>query len=270
MISTASVTACMLTLFISLFLPVLVLVVYALRHRKEGVVSAWFLGAAGFFVSQILLRVPLLNLLASTEGFLSFAQSHPILYTLALAFTAGLFELAGRYAVAMAMRRKLSFPRSLAAGLGHGGIEAMLLVGLTYVNNLVYMLLIRSGSFDALVAQTAAAGVDVSQLEAVRDLLVQTSPALYLAAGYERLLTMVCHVALTVLVCYGVHSGHVLRGLLLCLGLHTLLDFSTVLTQLSALGRLSQAAAYGGFYVFLTVMALVCLWILKALRARWN
>lgn len=269
MIPAANILACILTLFVSLILPIAVLAVYAAKNKGNGIWSAWFLGAAGFFVPQIVIRLPLLNLLSSANGFLAFAQGHPFLYSLALAFTAGLFELAGRFAAAIRLKKDLTFQRALAAGLGHGSIEAMLIVGVAYLSNLVCIVMIQTGSFDALIAQTAAAGGDVSQLEAVRNALVQTPWVLFLAAGLERLLTLVCQTAMSMMVCYGVHTRHTVRGLLLCLGLHTLLDTSAGISMLSG-SVLSQAAAYGIIYAILAVLALVCLWILKTIRARWK
>ncbi len=273
MISTAAIPACFTTLFVSLILPVLILIGYCVKKKGQGVFSAWLLGAAGFFVTQMMIRLPLLNILSASSGFLAFALAHPFLYYLFLAFTAGLFELAGRFAAAKCMGKKLTCQRALAAGLGHGGIEAMLLVGLTYVNNLIYLFMIRSGSFDALIAQAAAAGADTSQLTLLRDSLLQTSGSLFLLAGLERLLTMIVQAAMSVIVCYAVHTRRTVPGLLICLGIHTFLDLSTFLAALSteSMGSvLSQTTAYGIVYTLLTILALVSLLVLKNIRARWN
>ena len=58
MVSVFSILTCCVTLFICLFLPVLVLIGFAVKCRRQGIVSAWLLGAAGFFVTQILIRLP--------------------------------------------------------------------------------------------------------------------------------------------------------------------------------------------------------------------
>ena len=137
MVPVSTILSCAFSLLVSLVLPVAVLIAFAAKYRRQGIASAWFLGAAGFFVTQILIRVPILAALQSQPWFLSFFQNHLFLYAFSLAFTAGLFELAGRFAVAKLLRKNLTFKRSLAAGLGHGGIEAMVLVGMTYVNNLI-------------------------------------------------------------------------------------------------------------------------------------
>lgn len=88
MISNATMIACIVTLFISLVLPVLCLVVYGIRSGKQGVWSAWLLGAAGFFVMQILIRSPILGVLAANTGFMAFSQRHPWVFSFGLAVSA--------------------------------------------------------------------------------------------------------------------------------------------------------------------------------------
>lgn len=265
MIPVSTIIACCITLLISLILPVLVLIVFAAKHRKQGILSAWLLGAAGFFVTQILIRLPILTALQAQSWFLTFAQNHLFAYAFSLAFTAGLFELAGRFAVAKLMRKRLTLRRSLAAGLGHGGIEAMIIVGITYINNLAYIAMINSGSFDAVVAQTAALGVDVSQLELIRQQLLSASPALFLLAGLERILAMTGHVAMSMLVCYGVSHRKVSICLLLCLGIHTLMDLTAGISLV-----LPQSVAYPIIYAVLTLMAVLSLFVIRELTRRWK
>lgn len=269
MISTATILACVATLFVSLLLPILALIVYATKNKGKGIVSAWFLGAAGFFVPQILIRIPILTALSGVQWFLAFTQAHPLLYGLLMALTAAIFELAGRFAVAKLMRKNLTYRRSLAAGLGHGGIEAMVIVGMTYINNLIYIAMIQSGSFDTVIAQTAEMGIDVTQLQVIRDSLLNTSPLLFLLGGFERLLTMVCHAAMSMIVCYAVHSKRIVPGLLLCLGIHTLIDSAASLTLLVS-ETFSQTAAYTIIYLLLSTVAILSLLILKEIKKRWQ
>lgn len=265
MVPAATVITCCVTLFASLILPVLVLILLAVRYRKQGILSAWLLGAAGFFVPQILIRLPVLTVLQKQSWFGNFAQNSLFLYAFGLAFSAGLFELAGRFAVAKLMQKKLTFRRSLAAGLGHGGIEAMLLIGMTYVNNLIYIVMINSGYFDSLIAQTAGLGVDISQLELIRTQLSGASPALFLLAGLERILAMTGHVAMSMLVCYGIARGKTGICVLLCLVIHTLMDLTAGLSMV-----LPQAIAYPVIYAILTIMAVLSLFVIRELFRRWK
>ena len=265
MVSIMTIVACVITLLISLVLPVAVLIGFAVKSKRQGIFSAWLLGAAGFFVTQMLIRLPILTALQSRSWFMDFAQNHLFIYAFGLAFTAGLFELTGRFVVAKIMEKKLTWKRSLAAGLGHGGIEAMLLIGMTYVNNLIYIIMINSGQFDMMIVQAAGAGVDVSQLELIRTQLVGMAPGMFLLAGFERLLAMTGHAAMSVLVCYGVAHKKVGICVLLCLGIHTLMDLTAGISMV-----LPQNIAYPIIYAILVVMAVVSVVILRNLRGRWK
>ena len=266
MIPNTTILCCIITLFISLILPLILLAVYALRNRKQGIVSAWIIGALGFFIPQMLIRLPILTLLSPQLA--KFAAFSPLLYALTLAVTAGLFELAGRILAARVMGNRLTPKRALAAGLGHGGIEAMVIIGISYINNLVYIVMIQNGTFDALLAQSASSPEVVAQLEQVRTALLTTSPAMFLLAGYERLLTMVCQAAMSVMVCYGMASGKPGKYILLCLGLHTLLDCTAGISLYIGKG-LTLATGYCIIYTILTAAAILSMVILRTILRRW-
>ena len=263
-----SIISIMLTLIVSLIVPPAFAAVYASRHKKQGIWSAWLVGALGFFVPQILIRLPILAALSRTDGFIAFSQTHTLIYGFALAFTAGLFELSGRYAVARCLKKNLTYRRALAAGLGHGGIEAILITGLAYLSNVVFLVMLQTGGFDAALAQTTAAGGGVSQLLAARDALMNTHWALFLLAGYERLLAMTCHVAMSMMVCYGVHTNRVLPWTLACLALHTCMDSVACISLFIGRG-LTLATAYTIIYILLTAITVLSILILQNIRSRW-
>ena len=275
MVSTATILACIFTLIACLVLPVVLLLLLVLKYKKEKIFPAWLLGAAGFFVTQMLIRVPVLTVLQTQSWFVAFSQKNLFLYAFSLAFTAGLFELAGRFVVAKLMAKNLTFRRSLAAGLGHGGIEAMLLVGMTYINNLVYIVMINTGTFDSLIAEAVAAGnaapqldVLITQLEMIRSQLIDASPALFLLASLERVLTMTCHAGMSMIVCYGVATKKILPCLLICLGIHTLIDLTAGISLL-ANTVLSQTTVYVVIYLILAAVAALSLLIIRKLHSRW-
>lgn len=269
MIPHFTTIACSVSLLIAMGLPIVALFLFGVKNRGKGIWSAWILGAVGFLVTQILIRIPILTALQSQGWFLVFSQNHLFLYAFVLAFTAGLFELAGRFAVAKLMGKKLTCQRSLAAGMGHGGIEAIILVGMAYINNLVYIAMINNGTFDAMAAEVAAAGVDASQLHLLKETLLTTSPAMFLLGGFERLLTMICHAGMTMIVSWGIHTGKAGKCSLICLGIHTLLDLTAGISLLAGT-TLSQTMAYTIIYTLLTAAAILSLWILLEIRRRWN
>lgn len=267
MVSVSTIIVCAVAVICCLLLPPIFGMIYARRHTGQKCIGAWILGAAGFFVTQILIRIPILTVLQSQSWFIQFSQNHSFLYAFLLAFTAGLFELAGRFVVARIMNNQ-NFHRSLAVGLGHGGIEAMVIAGSAYLTNIAFSILINTGAFDSTVAEVVAAGADPSQLYALRDTLLTASPALYLLGVLERLLAMTCHVAMSMLVCYGVHRGKPLQGALICLGIHTLIDLTAGISLL--IGTvLTQTTAYWIIYTILTVAAALSIGIVRNIRGSW-
>lgn len=269
MVSVSTIICCVITLLICLLLPVLVLLLFANKCKKQGIIPAWLLGAAGFFVTQILIRVPILAVLQNKEWFVSFSRNSPFLYVFSLAFTAGLFELAGRFAVAKVMQKDLTFRRSLAAGLGHGGIEAIIIVGLTYVNNLLYIFMINTGIFETLYTQPGITEPIIAQLEMIRTQLTTYPAPMFLLGALERILAMTCHTAMSILVCYGIAHKKVTVCTIACLAIHTLLDLTAGISLLAGNG-LSQTAVYIIIYTILTLAAVASLVIIRELVRRWN
>lgn len=273
-VSSGSIAAMCVTLFISLILPVIVLIVYALKNRKQGVAGAWFLGAAGFFVTQIVIRVPILSTLSLMPGFMAFAENHYVVYSLMLGLTAALFEVVGRYASAKILSRNLTFTRGFAAGLGHGGIEAIILIGMTYVSNLLYVVMINTGAIEGVIAQTEAMGVDVTPVYALVETLINGSAYLYLLAGYERILAMIGHVAMTLVVFYFMSKEETLKGIGICVLYHFVMDSMVgIIGGLATpyLGSVvSQNVSYVITYVFLTAMAAVAVWAIRKIRTVWK
>lgn len=273
MVGVSTILAVCVTFLISMVLPIVVYIIYGVKNKGKGVWTAWLLGAAGFVVFQVIIRIPILNGLAGLEGFQTFATQNYALYCLILAFTAGLFEVAGRYIVAKIMQKNLTFERGFAAGLGHGGIESIVLIGTMYLNNLIYILMINTGSFDMVIQQTAAAGVDTAALVSVQDALVNSGCGVYLLAGYERILTMISHTALSLMVCYFVTRKKDALGIILCLIFHTIIDFVSPLINGMANGYLgnglSTTTAYIIIYSFLTVVAVAAVIGIVVLKKRF-
>ena len=67
------------------------------------------------------------------------------------------------------MKKWLDFPNALMYGIGHGGVEAILIGGLSGISNLVSMLMINSGAMQNTLAALPAesANQTVSQLSAL-------------------------------------------------------------------------------------------------------
>lgn len=185
-------------------LPALLGALLKKRYPQEKIGRAVLLGTLGFLLTQVCVRLPLLSALSGNLAF--FSALRPIPYALLLAFSAALFETAGRLLVQkVLLRRRLTQATALASGVGHGGVEAVLLVGINDIAGLAV----------GLAGDPASAGY-VS--------LLSVSPALFALAGFERLLTILFHVFLSWLLGRAILKGRTGRGVLLCLALHTFAD----------------------------------------------
>ncbi len=225
-VRSLSFLAILVTLLLSLGLPIAILAI--LVKGRKGAFGAYAAGALGFIVPQLMVRIPILQALQLFPFFTRFTTGMPVLYSLFLAMSAGLFETSGRLIVLRAaLFRKLSFMTGLSAGAGHGGIESAILVGLTYVNNLIYSILINTGHLSSLMQGNPEAA------EQIRQVLTGTSPALFLAAGFERVFTMAFHIALSILMAYLILRKHSAIGFFLVAFLHFTVDFSVLFMQMA-------------------------------------
>jgi uncharacterized membrane protein YhfC len=125
--------------------------------------------------------------------YILFTYEHPLLYLFLLSLSAGLFEEIGRYLIMKKWLSKGSFMEVFTFGIGHGGIESILIVGL---------------------------GVMLSDVSSVDDFSL-------IMGGVERVFAMCMHVAFTFLV-YTQISKRQKYGLVLSILAHTFVNFIAV------------------------------------------
>lgn len=183
-------------LFCALILPVGLAAEFCAR-RKESWKPLLF-GALTFTVFQGFARLPVLTALSGTAWYASMQASDPTLYTLFLGASAALFEEGGRFLVMrFLLKRQRTAADAVAFGVGHGGIEAVVILGAT-----------------ALFTLLSGTGV------------TETGPVLVFAGAAERLFALTAQAGFSVLVMKSVREKKT-GWLLLAFGLHTLLDFAT-------------------------------------------
>lgn len=178
------------------------------RGRLDASYRAWGWGAATFggaFAARTVVLVGLTAVANRTMAGLS-PQSAAWLNLAVLAITAGLFEEGARWLVLRRFARGIRQPNDgVMYGLGHGGFEAVLIVGLGAVANLVLLV-----GGETIVTQVSGDTADAAeaigaQLQALRD-----APAwMPLLAVWERVLAMTLHVAAALLVLRAVRDERV-------------------------------------------------------------
>jgi uncharacterized membrane protein YhfC len=201
-----------------------------LHRRLPALWRAWVWGALAFVASQIV-RMPLLIglTLLSQALRLDFGQEGNFWTNIILlSFTAGLFEETARYLVLRFLARNVrGWQNAVMFGAGHGGIEAILIVGIgSGVTNL-YLLM----NADMLLAQTRAFSPEqVDALASQLDALRSVGPDVIAASLIERVFAIMLHVGLSVMVMRAVEGGG-LKWVLAAVAIHALANFAAVTAQ---------------------------------------
>lgn len=180
------------TLLVSLLLPFFISIYLIIRSKLYF--KPIIVGVLTFLIFQVFTRIYILQVILPTQvWYIQFTYEFPILYAFLLSLSAGLFEEIGRYLMMKYALRKMDIKQALAFGLGHGGIEAILFVG-------VALLL------------TNPAVIDTQQL---------------FMAGLERFSAILFHLGFSVLV-YQMIFKQKKYNLLISIGFHTLVNFVSV------------------------------------------
>jgi len=197
------------------------------RKKKGADVLPFFIGCAVFVLFALALESGMHRLILGSPAGDAIRGS---LWLTALygGLMAGLFEETGRLtAFSLVLRRKRgNDANALMYGAGHGGIEAIALVGLTYVNYIAYAVTINAGDADVLMSQVS--GDALEQIKTVIALLTGTPSGTFLLAGAERLSAIVLHIALSVLVWFAVKKKERRYLYPAAILIHALVDALTV------------------------------------------
>lgn len=190
-------------------------------YRKERIsLKALLVGVLVFTVFQFLTRIPLLSFLSGMDWYRDLVSNLLFGAFVIGGLTAGLFEETGRYlGFRFFLKKELSWKNGIAFGIGHGGIEAIGLVGLTYINNIVISIMINTGMFDSLIAPQIGSEAATQ----VKSQLVELPPAIFLIGGLERIFAVIVQIALSLIVLYGVMNRKIIY-LFAAILAHTLLN----------------------------------------------
>lgn len=220
-IPITSLAAMVFTLLLCFVLPVVLFVL--VRRKSKYATGAVIAGAVAFYIAQLLVRIPLLQIVLPNFAWFRELARHPLQYILFLSLTAALFEETARLGVfRLLLKNRLSWLTGVAYGVGHGGIEAMLIVGTTYINNLVLSVMINNGTFHAFLGNR----VDAATANHIYAALTTTSPGLFFAAGLERAFVIVIQIALSVMILEGVVRKRTLPLYALAFSVHAGINFA--------------------------------------------
>lgn len=222
-VSIGNVLGMMFSLVVSFGVPI-GLFLYLWRKKKASFFS-FATGLLIFLVFALFLESMVHSIVFNATGDL--ITGNVFLYALYGGLMAALFEETGRFlGIKYIMRNQLTKENAFMYGVGHGGIEAMFLLGITSINNLANSMMINDGSMTGVLE-----GLDQASREtAVQGLSVlwETPASLFFAAGFERIIAICLQISLSILIYQAVKekSG---RWYWAAFGVHFVVDFAAVL-----------------------------------------
>jgi len=242
-----SIILMFITLILSIGFPLFLWIMFA--RKKVGISIAVIAGALGFFVPQIIIRIPIIQILSLLPGWIDFNQNNVFLSVFLFAITAALFETTGRLIVFRTLLKdRISYNAAVGAGIGHGGIESIFLIGLTYINNIIFSFLINTNLLPEFE------GVE----ETVRA-LTGTAPEMFFLAGVERVFTIFFHIAISTILCYFILKGKTIQGVLVCILVHFTLDFILPIMNINGV----SIWIIEGFLLIVAIVSIILLRYMK-------
>ena len=226
------------------------------KHEKFTTI---LVGAATFVLFALILEKTIQNALVfpTTMGLpdhaaSQFINARPILWALVLGLFPGVFEETGRFmAFKTVLRNRRNRETSISYGIGHGGIEVILVLGINYIVYIVYAVMINTGTFQGIIDQVAEQAP--FQEEAIRALADQLAVFSFADIGtgmFERVFAFLFHVGASILVFYAARDKGRFWLYPLAILLHTALDSLAGLNmakvvQLSAPALEAMVVAFG-------------------------
>lgn len=222
-VSGLSIFFIILDMLLGMAIPVCLCIYFRRRFRCDFLpfwVGCGVMLLFAFVLEQIIHSI----VLSTTVG--NMIKNQLWLYALYGGLMAGLFEETGRLmAMKFILKKKQGNDyNALMYGAGHGGFEAFFILFFTMLNNLIYAVMMNSGSTELLMNGLDSANQAV--LQTAFDTLASTSPFLFLLSPVERLAAVAAQLSLSVFVWIAAKGRGKIGWYFLAILLHFLLDAS--------------------------------------------
>lgn len=228
------------------------------RLKKKADILPFFVGCAVMLLFALVLEAMVHRvILGSSVG--GKIQNNVWLYAVYGGLMAGLFEETGRFLAFKTVLKKHQHRdvNALMYGAGHGGIEAVVLLGITMINNLTYSVIINAGSTEALLAPLT--GDLKAQVQSAIQALCTTPAHHFLLGGVERIFAVALQISLSVLVWFAAKRPGKRCLFPAAIGLHALVDAATVILS-GKCGNLILVEVGVGVFALLYVLIAKLVW----------
>jgi uncharacterized membrane protein YhfC len=127
----------------------------------------------------------------------------PFIYMLYGTLMAGIFEETARFLSFSILKRKYNgINIGLSYGIGHGGIEAIIVSGIAMISAMVVSIIINTGSLETITGKLQGEALDQVNIQIAT--LISTAPYLFLISGVERVIAIGIQMSLSIIVFYSV------------------------------------------------------------------
>ncbi len=223
-VSLLSMIGMTFTLILSFCVPIYL---FIRLKKKNAWVPSFFIGCLIFVIFALILEQICHFIVLYLTGTL--LQTNLFLYALYGALAAAIFEEVGRLiGLKYIFKRQSEEVNAKMYGVGHGGIEAILIVGMTQINNLALSFMIQNGSIMDSVNQLDASlqATYISQIST----LWTTPSYMFFLGGIERVLTIILQICLSLLVYLSIKNQDK-KWWGCAFAIHFVVDFIIVLTN---------------------------------------
>jgi len=197
-ISGAVIVVLLIQFLFSMAVPVIA--IYIWHKKTDAPFMPFVIGAAAFFVFVMIVEQVVHGLVLGINAHMAdFILTRPWLYALYGSLLAGLFEETARLLMYRTfMKKNIAREHAVSYGLGHGGMECVMMLGAGAISNFAIALLFNTQGADAFIAQYAPENA-AAMVEAVAQINNLDVTATVLAF-VERLSVMVLQIELSILV----------------------------------------------------------------------
>ena len=242
MIPTSSLVMIVINLILGFAIPIYLAWWIVKKHNAR--LSTVLIGAATFIVFALVLESIVHQIvLKGPHG--AAIQNNTLYLAIYGGLMAGLFEETGRFLSMKYLLKKepATVKPALAYGIGHGGVEMILLFGFTMISSLVMAAMVNAGQTDTLLGQVPAEAQ--GQIQATISQLTDSGVGDWLMGLWERISALILHLSLSILVWAAVRKGGKWLWLFpAAILLHALVDGLAVILSKSATMLATEAIIF--------------------------
>ena len=226
-VSTSSMLLMLLTAVLGIALPLIAAIIWC--RKKHEPFTTVLIGAATFLLFAIIIEKPLQSCVISLDSPVSqFVNARPVLWGIIVGLFPGVFEETGRFvAYKTLLRKRTQRETGLSHGIGHGGFEAMFILGITYIEYFVFAIMINSGSFYELMIEPIKDTLTPDVAEQITAIVEQITPFSAGTIGLaliDRFLAVLFHIGASIMVFYAVKDKKKWWLYPLAIIIHTVID----------------------------------------------